>query len=427
MADLKFLTYGAVIKYHSKSINPKTNAPKIFDAIVISEITAKREEDYVNVILVGKTPTSRFDVRLGSDSYARCGYGFAKITMGQITEIVDLMPRYEAEELHVRSLRAALGEVSENKADELFSKAMMGYITNAVEPFADNNGNTLLEEPVTPVDLDKTTDPLVLQSLTVPVVPEKPEPIDVPISSENVETPPISESIEETKELTDKRGWIEMFISAVNSLLSVAESRNDITVDELIESLDELAKSLDYKSFRAALNNFTKMSMSSSERRRYNLVKQRYASVKSHIKHMENKASTVTVEASATIPGIIESTPVAPVVDETSYQDVATDILNESTSLSPYEVAKMNFRKTCKAKNLDLVSGIGEVRAMLNDLYHAPDLSEFSRLYKYKRNREKLISKIRSLCFSHGLTFETEISRINENRAKRGLNAIIEI
>ena len=57
MADLKFLTYGAVIKYHSKSINPKTNAPKTFDAIVISEITTKREEDYVNTILIGRTPT----------------------------------------------------------------------------------------------------------------------------------------------------------------------------------------------------------------------------------------------------------------------------------------------------------------------------------------------------------------------------------
>ena len=84
--------------------------------IVISEITTKREEDYVNTIIIGKTPTSRFDVRLGTDSYARCGYGFAKITMGQIIEIVDLIPRYEAEELHVRVLRAALGEVSENKA-----------------------------------------------------------------------------------------------------------------------------------------------------------------------------------------------------------------------------------------------------------------------------------------------------------------------
>lgn len=412
MADLKFLTYGAVIKYHSKSINPKTNAPKTFDAIVISEITTKREEDYVNTILIGRTPTSRFDVRLGSDSYARCGYGFAKITMGQIIEIVDLMPRYEAEELHVRVLRAALGEVSENKADELFSKAMMGYIANVCEPFtkANENSTELLEEPVTPVDLDKTTDPLVLQSLTVPMVPEKPEPIDVPVINENVETPIPDDRVSDVTKFTD----------ALNTALSIAESRNDITVDDYLESLDELADEFGYKSFRAALNNITKMTMTASARRKYNLAKQRYVAVKSHIKYMENKASTVTVEAA----------PVAPVVDnadKTSYQDVATEIFNGSSSITPYEVAKMNFRKTCKAKNLDLVSGIGEVRAMLNDLYHAPDISEFSRIYKYKKNREKLIAKIRSLCFSHGLTFETEISRINENRSKRGLDAIIDI
>lgn len=418
MADLKFLTYGSVIKYHSKSINPKTNAPKTFDAIVISEITTKREEDYVNTILIGRTPTSRFDVRLGSDSYARCGYGFAKIIMGQITEIVDIMPRYEAEELHVRVLRAALGEVSENKADELFSKAMMGYIAQVCEPFTKTNSTELLEEPVTPVDLDKTTDPLVLQSLTVPVVLEKPEPIDVSAVavSETIETPPI----EEEKKTTITVDSVVSFTEELNSALSVAESRDNITVDDYLASLDALADKFGYKSFRAALNNITKMSMSASARRKYNLAKQRYVAVKSHIKYMENKASTVTVEAA----------PVAPVVDnvdKTSYQDVAADIFNESTSITPYEVAKMNFRKTCKAKNLDLVSGIGEVRAMLNDLYHAPDISEFSRIYKYKRNREKLIAKIRSLCFSHGLTFETEISRINENRAKRGLDAIIEI
>ena len=424
MADLKFLTYGAVIKYHSKSINPKTNAPKTFDAIVISEITTKREEDYVNTILIGKTSTSRFDVRLGTDSYARCGYGFAKITMGQIIEIVDLMPRYEAEELHVRVLRAALGEVSENKADELFSKAMMGYIANVCEPFtkANENSTELLEEPVTPVDLDKTTDPLVLQSLTVPMVPEKPEPIDVPVINENVETP-ISSKIDEEKKTmipADRVSDVTKFTDALNTALSIAESRNDITVDDYLESLDELADEFGYKSFRAALNNITKMTMTASARRKYNLAKQRYVAVKSHIKYMWNKASTVTVEAA----------PVAPVVDnadKTSYQDVATEVFNGSSSITPYEVAKMNFRKTCKAKNLDLVSGIGEVRAMLNDLYHAPDLSEFSRLYKYKKNHEKLTAKIRSLCFSHGLTFETEISRINENRSKRGLNAIIEI
>lgn len=432
MADLKFLTYGAVIKYHRKSINPNTNAPKIFDAIVISEITTRREEDCVNVILVGKTSTSRFDVRLGTDRYARCGYGFAKITMGQITEIVDIMPRYEAEELHVRVLRAALGEVSENKADELFSKAMMGYIAQVCEPFTKTNSTELLEEPVTPVDLDKTTDPLVLQSLTVPMVPEKPEPIDVPVINENVETP-ISSKIDEEKKTmipADRVSDVTKFTDALNTALSIAESRNDITVDDYLESLDELAYEFGYKSFRAALNNITKMTMTASARRKYNLAKQRYVSAKSHIKYMENKASTVTADASVTIPEVIEAAPVAPVVDnvdKTSYQDVATEIFNGSKSITPYEVAKMNFRKTCKAKNLDLVSGIGEVRAMLNDLYHAPDLSEFSRLYKYKRNREKLITKIKSLCFSHGLTFETEISRINEDRAKRGLDAIIDI
>lgn len=425
MADLKFLTYGAVIKYHSKTINQKTNLPKMFDAIVVSEITTKGDEEYVNTILIGRTPASRFDVRLGNDRYARCGYGFVKITMGQITEIVDIMPRYETEELHVRVLRAALGEVSENKADELFSKAMMGYIAQVCEPFTKTNSTELLEEPVTPVDLDKTTDPLVLQSLTVPMVPEKPEPIDVSAVtvSETIETPPI----EEEKKTTITVDSIVSFTDALNSILSVAESRDNITVDDYLASLDELADKFGYKSFRAALNNITKMSMSASVRRKYNLAKQRYVSVKSHIKYMENKASTVTVDASVAIPEVIEAAPVVDNVDKTSYQDVATEIFNGSTSMTPYEVAKMNFRKTCRAKNLDLVSGIGDVRAMLNDLYHAPDLSEFSRLYKYKRNREKLIAKIRSLCFSHGLTFETEISRINENRAKRGLDAIIDI
>ena len=128
---------------------------------------------------------------------------------------------------------------------------MMGYIAQVCEPFTKTNENSteLLEEPVTPVDLDKTTDPLVLQSLTVPMVPEKPEPIDVPVINENVETP-ISSKIDEEKKTmipADRVSDVTKFTDALNTALSIAESRNDITVDDYLESLDELADEFGYK------------------------------------------------------------------------------------------------------------------------------------------------------------------------------------
>lgn len=402
MADLRFLTYGAEVVYRTYNCNPKTGLPKIYDAIVVSEVNNKNLDSRVNVVVVGKTTTSRFDVRLGNERFARCGFGFTQIKLDQITEIIDIISRYDAEEIHVHAIRASLGSVSENKADELLSRAMNGYVMEYIEPFAE-----LSEVPVEPVDLDKCTDPLILQSVSVPT----PEPQE-PTVAEVDETP-----TDDTTTTYDP--IIEVFVNNLDETINAADRMiydGGLTIEAYANMLDLVANDFGYVNIKSALNRATKSEMPESLRTKYNLAKKRHDLVKHKLRYYAAKQVT---SPETVVPDVTET-----ITDTTETAPTENNTVDYETA---YEKAKSLFRKTAKAKNLDLVSGIGDVRRVLNDLYSAPDLSEFSKAYKFKRNREKLITKLRSLCFSHGLTFENEIGNINECRSKIGLKPIIEI
>lgn len=380
MTDLRFLSYGAEVLYHTKKAGFET---KTFSAIVISEINSKEESSRVNVVGISKNSSSRFDVRLEDNRFARCGFGFSQIYAEQIDEIVGIHPRYETEEIHINALKATLGGVSEQKADELFTRAIQSYI---VRPIIINRPEPA--EVPEPVDLDKTTDPLVLQSLSVAAIENMVEN---------------AASVVETTTNSD----IVKYITEFDEVLTKAES-SGLTLDELYSILEELSEKYGYKSLKAALSHITKQHLDEVTSKRYEYLKNRYMNTKRRIRYEAAKSQC-------------EAEPEKEVAEETKETE------KKELELTPYELAKFSFRKTCRAKTLESVSKLEDTKAVLNDLYFAPDLSEFAKAYRFKKNREKLIAKIRTLCFSHGLSFTNEIAHINDNRAKVGLDKIIEV
>ena len=432
--ETKFLTYGAVIEYNSYS--PRAGAEVTRTGIVISEINNRNfdENSKLNIVLVGHNTTSRYDTQLSVDSYARSGFGFTQISVNQITSVTDVIPRYEAEEIHIRSLRATLGGVSTYKADELFYRAFQGYLPElermSVEP---EPAETPSVPSVEPQDLRTTEDPLIKRSLTVPAVEEEKDPLSDPIIETTAVTPidaapVVVESVEtsepanpaeaETTKPKRRQGHIDAdsgeFVRILFEVESVINDSEITDIDTLINRLDEIALNHNYKNYVSMARSFGGRTKSNREAKTYHKVWEELTKKKHHLRYIKSQMVKAVEE--------IDSTTVEP--EEHTEADPVTET-KADLEPTPYEIAKLTFRKTCKAKNLDLVRGLGDVKAVLNDLYHAPDLSEFAKKYRYKKNREKLINKIKSLCFSHGLTYEKEIEYINENRAKVGLDNII--
>ena len=432
--ETKFLTYGAVIEYNSYS--PRAGAEVTRTGIVISEVNNRNfdENSKLNIVLIGHNPTSRFDTQLGMDRYARSGFGFNQISVSCITNVIDILPRYEAEEIHIRSLRATLGGVSTYKADELFARAFQGYLPElermSVEP---EPSETPSVPSVEPQDLRTTEDPLIKRSLTVPAVSEEKDPLSTPIIETTAITTAAEPVVVETLEPTEsdieaekvetikpkrRQGHIDAdsgeFVRILFEVESVINDSEIADIDTLINRLDEIAVSHNYKNYVSMARSFGGRTKSNREAKTYHKVWEELTKKKHHLRYLKSQMVKAVDE--------IDSTTVEP--EEHTEADPVTET-KADLEPTPYEIAKLTFRKTCKAKNLDLVRGLGDVKAVLNDLYHAPDLSEFAKKYRYKKNREKLINKIRSLCFSHGLTYEKEIQIINENRAKIGLDTII--
>ena len=430
--EIKFLTYGAMVEYMAYS--PRAGAEVTRTGIVISEVNHRNfdENSKLNIVLVGHNTTSRYDTQLSTESYARSGFGFTQVSVNQITCVTDVLPRYEVEEIHIRSLRATLGGVSTYKADELFYRAFQGYLPE-LERIVEQPSETPSVPSVEPQDLRTTEDPLIKRSLTVPAVEEEKDPLSDPIIETTAVTPidaapVVVESVEtsepanpaeaETIKPKRRQGHIDAdsgeFVRILFEVESVINDSEITDIDTLINRLDEIAVSHNYKNYVSMARSFGGRTKSNREAKTYHKVWEELTKRKHHLRYLKSQMVKAVDE--------IDSTTVEP--EEHTEADPVTET-KADLEPTPYEIAKLTFRKTCKAKNLDLVRGLGDVKAVLNDLYHAPDLSEFAKKYRYKKNREKLINKIKSLCFSHGLTYEKEIEYINENRAKIGLDTII--
>lgn len=431
--EIKFLTYGAMVEYMAYS--PRAGAEVTRTGIVISEINNRNfdENSKLNIVLVGHNTTSRYDTQLSTESYARSGFGFTQISVNQITCVTDVLPRYEVEEIHIRSLRATLGGVSTYKADELFARAFQGYLPELERTPVEQPAETPSVPSVEPQDLRTTEDPLIKRSLTVPAVSEEKDPLSTPIIETTAITTAAEPVVVETLEPTEsdieaekvetikpkrRQGHIDAdsgeFVRILFEVESVINDSEITDIDTLINHLDEIAVSHNYKNYVSMARSFGGRTKSNREAKTYHKVWEELTKKKHHLRYLKSQMVKAVDEIDSTTVEPEEHTEAAPVTETKA-----------DLEPTPYEIAKLTFRKTCKAKNLDLVRGLGDVKAVLNDLYHAPDLSEFAKKYRYKKNREKLINKIKSLCFSHGLTYEKEIEYINENRAKVGLDNII--
>lgn len=434
--EIKFLTYGAMVEYMAYS--PRAGAEVTRTGVVISEVNNRNfdENSKLNIVLVGHNTTSRYDTQLSVDSYARSGFGFTQISVNQITSVTDVIPRYEAEEIHIRSLRATLGGVSTYKADELFYRAFQGYLPElermSVEP---EPAETPSVPSVEPQDLRTTEDPLIKRSLTVPAVEEEKDPLSDPIIETTAVTPidaapVVVESVEtsepanpaeaETTKPKRRQGHIDAdsgeFVRILFEVESVINDSEITDIDTLINRLDEIALNHNYKNYVSMARSFGGRTKSNREAKTYHKVWEELTKKKHHLRYIRSQMVKAVEE--------IDSTTVEP--EEHTEADPVTET-KADLEPTPYEIAKLTFRKTCKAKNLDLVRGYGEVRAVLNDLFHAPDLTEFAKKYRYKKSRDKMIKKIRSLCVNYGLMYEKEIDIINKNRAADGRDPIIEL
>ena len=307
--EIKFLTYGAMVEYTAYS--PRAGAEVTRTGIVISEVNNRNfdENSKLNIVLVGHNTTSRYDTQLSVDSYARSGFGFTQISVNQITSVTDVIPRYEAEEIHIRSLRATLGGVSTYKADELFYRAFQGYLPElermSVEP---EPAETPSVPSVEPQDLRTTEDPLIKRSLTVPAVEEEKDPLSDPIIETTAVTPidaapVVVESVEtsepanpaeaETTKPKRRQGHIDAdsgeFVRILFEVESVINDSEITDIDTLINRLDEIALNHNYKNYVSMARSFGGRTKSNREAKTYHKVWEELTKKKHHLRYLKSQ------------------------------------------------------------------------------------------------------------------------------------------